>query len=89
MQTAQVLRLADDYRYRDRRGGFNRARPGRRRERGSRPTHLRAVASTRAPSRKTGRGARHWFRPIAMAIMVAGEWLLLIADVFVRVYIIA
>jgi hypothetical protein len=43
------------------------------------------VASARAYARNTAHRSREWARPIVMAIIVAGEWLLLIADVFVRV----
>lgn len=87
MQTGQALRLEDHdhYRYLNRRPGVNQARPGRGRRRALRPTYLKAVDSARAPARTKARRAREWARPIVMAIIVAGEWLLLIADVFVRV----
>jgi hypothetical protein len=37
--------------------------------------------------RKARRGSRGWLKPLFMAILVAAEWLFLIADVFVRFYV--
>ena len=57
--------------------------------RGARSARLgTTAAAARAPSRKSGHRSEQWLRPITMAIIVAGEWLLLIADVFVRFYLI-
>ena len=104
MQSGQALSLVDSYRFPIRAPRANRGGAGRDRTRRARPAHLQAVAAPRAASGKAGRGTKstaqstaqstahrsgkEWMRPIVRAVIVVGEWLLLIADVFVHLYLI-
>jgi hypothetical protein len=54
--------------------------------RGGHAVALKAARSGRT-LRKARRDTRGWVRPLIMAILIAGEWLLVIADVFTRVYL--
>jgi hypothetical protein len=38
---------------------------------------------------KTPKDRERWLRPLVMALIVIGEWLLLVADVFAHVYLLA
>jgi hypothetical protein len=74
MQTAQALRLAATV---------------RRHTKGASVIHLHAARSrTRlgAVSQKGRSKRRGWLKPLLMALLVAGEWLLIAADVFSRFY---
>lgn len=96
MQSGQALSVVDGYRFPIRAPRPNRGGAGRGRTRRPRPAHLQAVAPPRGTSGKAGRttkrpahrSGREWLRPIVMAVIVAGEWLLLIADVFVHLYLV-
>ena len=81
MQTANALRLVEPIPFRIpvKRRVPTRSRPDARRLR---------VASGRA-RRRVGSKARaeSWLKPVVMALIVVGEWLVLLADVFVRIYI--
>ena len=96
MQSGQALRLVDGYRFPNRSAGATRGRARGERTRRARPAHLEAVAAPGtggaakarpAAKARARRGGKEWMRPIVMAVIVAGEWLLLIADVFVHFYL--
>lgn len=80
MQTAHALRLVETGRRPVRRRAASRPRLERRHARGAR-TKPRCPAPA-----KRDRGG--WLKPLVMAIIVAGEWLVMAAQVFVQFYVI-
>ena len=82
MQTAHAFSLVETAPGRDKRGAGPHDRL---RGRGGHPVALKAAGSGRTP-RRARRGSRGWLKPLAIAILVVGEWLLLIADIFGRFY---
>ena len=79
MQTAHALRLVET---------AGRLGPRRaKRSPGPHPVGARSPRFGRMP-RKARRSSGGWVRPLMMAILVAGEWLVLIADAFLRFYVV-
>jgi len=80
MQTGQALRLVHCAESPVRHRAASRPRPERRRPRG---------AGGKTRGRAPASAGRAWLKPLVTAIIVAGEWLVLAAEVFVRVYLFA
>jgi hypothetical protein len=77
MQTARAFRLVEAV------PGRERPRARTRGDHSITPKPARSGQTTRKPRR----GSRGWLKPLIMAILIAGEWLLVIADVFTRFYL--